>query len=281
MIKKIILTLLTASIAFAASDSEVSDFITDLVKKNPMLTPKSVKILGREKLPKYDNWEAVKVVIEYTANDPKRGKFDVKQSDMFFTKDNLITNELADAKNGKNLKDVLKPKLTANYYNDEHFVVGNKNSKYKIVIFSDPLCPVCKDAVPDILKSVIKNPTKAAVWHYSYPLAIIHPASPIIVKAELVLAKKVPLREILDKFYGFDINPEEKNPTVILNEIAKQLKFRVTEDEINSKEITKKYETELNNAYNMLIKATPSVYINGEYDLNRVKTTEIMRDIER
>ena len=266
---------------FGADDKDVGEFVTNLIKKNPYLTPKSVKVIGREKLAKYDNWEAVKVIIEYVANDPKRGKIDIKQSDMFFTKGDLITNELADTKADKNLKDLYRPKIPSSYYNDEHFVAGNKNSKYKIVIFSDPLCPVCKDNVPDILKVVSKNPTKMAVWHYSYPLAAIHPASPTLVKAELALSKKISLKESLDKFYSIDINSDEKDEDKILAEVSKQLKLRVSKEEINSKENLAKLDRELMFAYTMLVHGTPSVYVNGELDQTRSEITKILKEIEK
>jgi protein-disulfide isomerase len=279
MIKKIFLTSLLACAMFGASDREVADYITSLIKKNPQLTPKSVKVFDREKLAKYDNWEALKVLVEYSVNDKQRGRLDIKMADMYFTKNNLITNELADTKADKNLKDILKPKLTASYYNDEHFVAGNKNSKNKIVVFSDPLCPVCKDNVPDILNTVIKNPTKAAIWHYSYPLSVIHPASPTIVKAELVLVKKMSLKDILLKFYSLDINPEEKDEGKILSEIEKQLKLKVTKEEINSKEIQTKYDNELQNAYTMLVRGTPSVYMDGELDSSRSKISALIKEL--
>lgn len=279
--KKLALLALTAITLFGANDKEVTDFINSIIKKNPNLTPKSVKIIGRETLPKYDNWDAVKVLLEYSANDPKKGKIDVKQADMFFTKGDLITPELMDSKTDKNLKDILKPKVTPSYYNDEHFVGGNKNSKNKIVIFSDPLCPVCKDVVPDIIKAIAKNPTKAALWHYSYPLNVIHPASTTLVKAELALSKRVPLKDLLEKFYSIDVNADEKDEDKLLAEIAKQLKLKVSKEEINSKENLSKFDKELTSAYNILVRGTPSIYLNGEFDMNRVETTKILKELEK
>ena len=52
--KKIILLLTLAAFAFGASDQEVCDFITNIIKKNPGLTPKSVKVFDRKKIAKYD-----------------------------------------------------------------------------------------------------------------------------------------------------------------------------------------------------------------------------------
>ena len=201
------LGLLTAAATFGASDKEVESYVGNLIKKNPQLTLKSVKVIGREKLDKYDGWEAVRVLMEYTANDKQKGKIIIKQADMFFTKGDMLTPELSDLKLDKSVKDIARPKLAASIYNDEHFVVGNKNSKNKIVIFSDPLCPFCRDHVPDVIKAVAKNPTKAGVWHYSFPLALLHPASIGLIKAELFLAKRLPAKELLEKFYTLEIDP--------------------------------------------------------------------------
>jgi thiol:disulfide interchange protein DsbC len=281
--KKIALFLgFLAAISFAASDKEVEGYLSDMVKKNPQLTLKSVKILGREKLDKYDGWDAVRVLLEYTANDKQKGKINIKQGDMFFTKGDMISPEIIDVKTGKNLKDIARPKLQASHYNDEHFVVGNKNSKNKIVIFSDPLCPFCRDHVPDIIKVVAKNPTKAGVWHYSFPLALIHPASVGLIKAELFLSisKKISPKDLVEKFYTIEIDPNIADEEKIAAEVTKYLKIKVTKEDMNSKEVLAKYEKELDTAYNLIIRGTPSVFIGGEFDSSRTKIEELMKELK-
>ena len=58
-------------------------------------------------------------------------------------------------KNGKSLKDLLTPNLTEKYHDDAKLIAGNQNAKDKL-FFSDPLCPFCRDYVPDVIKYVKK-----------------------------------------------------------------------------------------------------------------------------
>jgi len=278
--KTAVLVSLGCQLAIGASDKEVVEHISELIKKNPQLTVKSIKVIGRDKLDKYDGWEAVRVLMEYTANDKQKGKINIKQADMFFTKGDMISPDISDTKINKNLKDIARPKLTPAYYNDEHFIIGNKNSKNKIVIFSDPLCPFCRDHVPDVIKAVAKNPTKAGVWHYSFPLTLLHPASVGLIKAEIFLAKKLAAKELLDKFYSLEIDANITDEDKIAEVVTKQTKIKVTKEDLNSKEVLAKYENELNMAYSLIIRGTPTFFIGGEFDANRTKLEELLKELK-
>ena len=98
------------------------------------------------------------------------------QKIFFFSDGKYIALELIDSETGKSLKDLVTPNLTEKYYDKSKLIAGNHNAKDKIVIFSDPLCPFCKDYVPDVIKYVNKNSDTIALYYYNFPL-MIHPAA--------------------------------------------------------------------------------------------------------
>merc|ERR1711879_832265 len=127
----------------------------------------------------------------------------VKAKDVVFSNGELIAPELFDIKTGMPLKDLMKPKLTSNYYDKTKLISGNHNAKDKIVVFSDPLCPFCMDYVPDVINHVNRNKNSIALYYYHFPLLRIHPASgPLSSLMEIAKAKGI--KEVELKVYRAD-----------------------------------------------------------------------------
>jgi protein-disulfide isomerase len=54
---------------------------------------------------------------------------------------------------------------------------------------------------------------------------------------------------------------------------------KLTSKDINTKAVTDKYNAELDFGYQMIVRGTPTLYINNDFDNNLAKTQEIMKEL--
>jgi hypothetical protein len=270
-----IISLLSISL-FAKKAKTVDEMVLKYEKhriaNNSRYELKDISIYLKKDLP-LEGWTGYVLEISILVN-----KKEIKIKDTLFTNGIAISQDLKQLKNNKNYKDFLSPKMPNSYYDNEHFIAGNKNAKNKIVLFSDPLCPFCIEYIPEVIAHVKKHSDTIALYYYHFPLLRIHPASNTITRAMLV-AHKLGVKDIVSKIYGanfeekFEVN--ESNKQKILDEINNILKTKITLKQISANEISTliKKDKELTN--NMLIEGTPSIYINGEADRSRKKFESI------
>jgi thiol:disulfide interchange protein DsbC len=279
MLKKILLLTLAASLSlFAATNKEIEEYKTSLFKNAKQAVIKSVKVVSRESMEGYSGWEAVILLVEFTI-DRAGTKQTIKAPDMVFVKGDFLADDIVNLKKGKTLKESYRPKPDNEYYDSEHLVAGNKDAKNKILIFSDPLCPFCRDIVPDIIAAAAKHPNALAVYHYSFPLATIHPASEAIIKAEISQRGKVKNKaEFLTKLYKTDVEAAEMNEEKIAAKLSSELGVKITKADMNKKETLKEYDEETQKAYQLVIRGTPSVFINGELDTTKAKINQLLKE---
>jgi len=281
MLKKALLTGALCLSVFGATNKEIEDYKISLYKNSKQATIKSVKVLSRENLNGYPGWEAATLLIEFTI-DRDGKKQTIKAADMVFVKGDVMADELVNLKSGKTFKDTFRPKPDASYYDAEHLIAGNKDAKTKVLVFSDPLCPFCRDMIPDVIAAAVKHPAKLAVYHYSFPLLTIHPASEHIVKAEIALRGKIKNRaEFLTKLYKTEIEPNESNEEKIAAKLSSELGVKVQKSDMNAKETIKEYDEEIQKAYKILIRGTPTVYVNGELDSNKSKINQLIKELSK
>jgi len=171
---------------------------------------------------------------------------------------------------GEDLKKILKPELNKSIYDEKHLIAGNKDAKHKMVIFSDPQCPFCKTKVPELYKAAKENPADLALYYYHFPLLRIHPVSDIISRAMLTEQNKGHFDTIID-MYNLDINPHEVNATKVLDILNKKYKTKITEEDINTEEISKEIIFDKEMATKSMVSGTPTVYIDGKWDPSREK----------
>jgi protein-disulfide isomerase len=190
--------------------------------------------------------------------------------------DNLVTMSLLDMKTGDDIGKNLRPALPDSYYDKEHLILGNPDAKDKLVVFSDPQCPFCKSFMPKLIKDVEANPDKLAVYYYHMPLTRIHPASETIVRVMEHLQKQGKKDEAL-KLYNLKINPRERNEKKILDAINKQFNLNITQKDINTPEVKKAIADDMNKAGRMMVKGTPTVFFNGEFDRSRLEYKKALK----
>jgi len=199
---------------------------------------------------------------------------DINAKDVVFSNGELIAPELFDIKTGMPLKDLMKPKLSPEYYNKVKLIAGNHNAKNKIVIFSDPLCPFCMDYVPDVISHVQRNKNSMALYYYHFPLLRIHPASGPL-SALMSIAKEKGIKDIELKVYRTDwdeyFDSKEKNSQKVIDAFNKEFKTSFSVVDITKKEIREELSTDIKMGEEMMVQGTPTIFVNGEQDKSKLK----------
>ena len=196
------------------------------------------------------------------------------QKDTLFAKGNLIAPDLINTKTKRSFKDVMYPVLTKEYFSKEHLIAGNPNAKHSVVVFSDPLCPICIDEVPFIMKNIMKNPDNVALYYYHMPLDM-HPTARTLSKASMI-AKEQGIKDIDLKVYDTDFSNfydayKEKDNQKALNFFNKTFNTKITMAQINNKKYEDKLQHDLKMSEDAFVNGTPTVFFDGVIDKTRMK----------
>lgn len=262
------ISILIASSLYASNDESIVDFEKKRISQNPNVEVKSIKINTKKELP-LNGWYGY--ILDVEAN--VQGK-SINAKDILFSDGKYISLELIDSETGKSLKDLVTPNLTDNFHDKSKLIAGNHNAKDKIVIFSDPLCPFCKDYVPDVIKYVNKNTNDIALYYYHFPLMALHPASAPLSKL-VEVAKHKGIKDIELKVYEtdwekyFDVKSVDEKK--ILEAFNKEFKTSIKLEEISAKEINALLEKDISMGEEVLVSGTPTIFINGVKDSSRLK----------
>ncbi len=241
---------------------------------------KAVNIALKKNI-KQDGW----IGYVFTLDMKIKGKV-VSQKDFLFAKGNLIAPELIDLKTNKSYKDQMFPTLSIKFYNKQHLIAGRSNAKHSLVLFSDPLCPICLDEVPNLIKTVKKHPTLFALYYYPMPLDM-HPTAKTFVKAAYI-AHKQGIKDIDYKLYNYNriqfngFKPfydqyKEKNNQKALDYFNKYFKTNITMSEIDEPKWETKLVKDLNMAEDAFAQGTPTLYLDGIIDKSREKYKKYLK----
>ncbi len=265
LMSKLLMSSIVGSLVVSAGNFDVSKFVRKNIIKNPQVKVNSVKTIGVKEVAKDSKWKAYMILSNMTFH-----KRNVKEPMTIFVdeKDGLATMALLDMKSGKDYSRSIKPDMPNTYYNDAHLVMGNKDAKHKMVLFSDPQCPFCVAYVPKMLKDFKDKKPDVALYYYHMPLLRLHPVSGVLTRVMEVLQNEGKMDQAL-KIYGLKINPRETNETKILSALKKQLNISVSKEDINKKEIKSAVKKDVDAAMMMMIRGTPTVYFDGKYDGDR------------
>ena len=211
----------------------------------------------------------------------KKGKetINISQSDIIFAKDGYISPDFINIKTNRSIKHDLSPKVDDSFYDDKHLLLGNKNAKHKILIFTDPNCPFCKEIVPEIIEVVKKYPDIFALYYYHLPLLRLHPASKTLCKA-MILLQKDKKADLIKKIYEIDFNYDEKDEKKILEEFNKKLGLNFTLKDINQDWVKKELENDMKRAEDLLVSGTPTMFLDGKKDPSREKYKDYIPKIK-
>ncbi len=269
MLKLLALTLLLTSGVYAKSTSQkIESYLLDKYEDNPKIKTIIVKVEEVKPLPDLKGWDAYIVGLKATLkNKPKEL---IKQKAIWFSNGIAITQELTSLSNGSNYIDDIKPSIKDSEYSKENLVYGNENAKHKVVIFSDPLCPFCRDFAPDSLRYMKRYPNKFAVYYYHFPLLRIHPASAIITRAAIV-AERQGIKDVSIKMYDIEVSAREKSVDKILAAFNKVVGSHVVEKDVQDPSISAAINRDTQFANNLFVSGTPTIYFDGKIDKTRKK----------
>ena len=274
MLKLLTITIVLVSLSEAQSSSnKLKMFVENSLKNNPNIRNVEVKVTQEVKLKKPTGWTGYIVDLSaVVAKDSKK----VSQRTIWFSNGEVIAADLLDISTGQSLKSLVAPEFKAQYYKDEHLIYGNKNAKHKVVIFSDPLCPFCRDFVPKAIKYMKKYPKKFAIYYYHFPLPSLHPAAVELTKAATALELRGTHKDIVLKLYSVKIDPKERNVKKILKAFNKTMNSNIKASDLNSKAVVKYIKDDILMADTVMVQGTPTIFFDGKIDRekNKYKTAK-------
>ncbi len=279
LMSKLLTTTIVVTLSLNASttDAEVKDYIINHMVNNSRIKVTSVDMIGKKELDRPKGWEAFFVNIHADVKKTPTVTDKITVPETVFAKDGFAVPTLIDMKTGKDLKSQIKPKLDPKLYDDKHLFAGDKNATHKILVFSDPQCPFCKEIVPKIYKAVKENPKTLALYYYHMPLLRIHPVSDAISRVMMIEQKKGHFDRVID-MYSLEFNPREVNATKILGKINKKYGLKITEKDIDAKEIADAIKYDENMGTKSMVAGTPTVYIDGKWDKSRKAYMKYIKD---
>ncbi|MEA3512698.1 MAG: thioredoxin domain-containing protein [Campylobacterota bacterium] len=246
------------------------------ILKRQGINLEKVTILLKQDL-KQDGWHGYVFNLHFKIKGIER-----TERDSLFTNGSMITPDLISFKTKRSFKDVLYPKLSDKYFSKEHLIAGNPNAKHSLVIFSDPLCPICVDEVPFIIKKVLDNPKNIALYYYHLPLDM-HPTAKTLSKASII-ARKLGIKNVDYRIYNenfpdkykFDAY-KEKNHQKVLNFFNKEFGTNITMKQIADIELENKIKYDIKMSEDALVKGTPTIFFDGIVDIRRDKYEKYLK----
>ncbi len=267
LMSKLSMSLIAASLTLNAGGFDLNTFVKKSVVTNRQVKVNKVEVVARKPLKTASDWEVYMIVMDLTYH-----KKNIKAPETIFVneKAGLATLNMFDLNSGKNFRRIIRPDLPASYYDETHLLYGDKNATHKLVVFSDPDCPFCRQDVPKIIEDVKKNPHKLALYYYHMPLLQLHPVSDVLTRVMEVLQKQGKIEDAF-KMYKLKINYRERNATKILAAIKKQFGIDISREAIDKPEIKEAVQRDINLSTRMMVNGTPTIYYDGKYDNSRIQ----------
>jgi len=273
----IVSLLSTSLLASKKIDESILNYetkkVSSILKRRDIIL-NNVDILLKKDL-KQNGWYGYTFNLTFTV----QGKT-LSQKDTLFTNGDLITSDLINSKTKSSFKDIMYPKLSKKFFDKEYFIAGNPKSKNTLVLFSDPLCPICVDEVPTIIKNVMDNPQNIALYYYSLPLPM-HPTAAALSKASKI-AHQMGIKDVQYKLYSANLGSlykayEEKDDQIALNHFNTLFKTNITVEQINSDKLNKKLQYQIDMSEEAFVNGTPTLFLNGEIDKTRTEYEKYLK----
>ena len=264
MLKLLATTLLLSSVLVANQNAKIEQFLAEKFQENPAIVSLNVKVLDRMKMNSVAGWDAVIVTVDAVVKAKPQNK-EIHQKMIWFTNGEVITKELTNINTGESLKDSVNPNFKDEYYTKHNLIYGKPNAKYKVAIFSDPLCPFCGTFVPEAIEEMKKYPDKFAVYYYHFPLPTLHPAAVQIAQAAIA-AELGGIKNVALRIYNMKIDPHEKNIRKILEIFNRKLGTDIKVSDLTSKEVQQHYKNDIRIAEEVMVSGTPTMFFDGKLD---------------
>lgn len=274
--KLVISAFIISSACQAVDTKNMKTYIQDAVASQGGKA-ENIQFMPRKTVPNSGGWEMVQFSFDVVADGKK-----TPVNDVLYTYGEFIAPDIINAKMQVSAKELFLKQPDQTFYIKENILAGNANAKNSVLVFSDPLCPNCKDVLLDLLKVANKTPDKLSVYLYHFPLTKIHPSSPALIKAMIFLKTKGYNVAPLVYSYNFKNIADEKKALGELNTLLRVngINVQVGQKDIKRPEIVRKYNFEQTKAKELSISFTPSIYTNGKHDHAQKQYRQIKASIQ-
>ena len=274
MLKLLATTLLLSSLVQGnSSNTTIEKFLEKKFKGNPNIVSIKVKVEQKVPVEKLKGWDAFVVSMVATVKAKPKNR-DIKQKMIWFSDGAVITKDLTDLKSGNSLKDLVSPPFKSEYYKKENLIYGNADAKYKVAIFSDPLCPFCRTFVPKAINSMKKKPNKFAIYYYHFPLPSLHPAAVELVKAA-VAAELKGEKDVVLNLYKVNVDSREKDVKKILAAFNKTMKTDIKPADLKAQSVLNHIKSDADIADALMVGGTPTMFFDGKLDKSKRKFEKV------
>jgi len=273
MLKLLVATLLLSSVLGANQNKIVEEYLEELFDNNPNITSLKVKVVDNLDVESMKGWEAVVINVTGVLKQNNTSR-NIKQKMVWFTDGVVITKDLTNMKTSESLRDLLNPEFKQSFYKKENLIYGNEDAKHKVVLFSDPLCPFCRNFVPSAINYMKRKPNKFAVYYFHFPLPSIHPASIELSQAAIAAELKGHKNVVLN-MYKVEIDPKERDVNKILKAFNKTMKTDIKPADLRTKEVMEGFASDMVIADNLMVQGTPTVFLDGKLDRTKKKYQKV------
>ncbi|MCH9740333.1 MAG: thioredoxin domain-containing protein [Epsilonproteobacteria bacterium] len=268
----LILSLMVISVNLHAMDEYgIKNYMKTYIERKMNAPVKKIDVISNYTLKEAPGWEvyflSMKVNIKF--GESYR---DAIVPQTVFTKGDKITFKLMKkGKNGRkdlNYAKLLKPKVPIDAYDAKHFLAGSRDAPHKIVVFSDPFCPYCREKIPEILDVVNANPKVYGLYYYHLPLLRIHPAADLTTKAMHIFQHKGDMKNMM-ALYDLFLEPSERNPKEIIKAIKAKTGVTFTLAQLESEQVKESIRVDIAMKRRLQVTGTPTIFIDGMWDRTR------------
>ncbi|MBU1658075.1 thioredoxin domain-containing protein [bacterium] len=265
MLKLLATTLLLSSALLAVGSGElIEKHLEKAFKSNPNISSLNIKVVDKMPVEGLKGWDAYVIKIDATLQAKPENR-EISQKMIWFSNGSVITQDLVDLKSGDSLKELVSPTFKDEFYKKENLIYGNANAKHKVAIFSDPLCPFCRNFVPKAINDMKKEPNKFAIYYYHFPLPTLHPAAVELTKAAIAAELKGH-KDVILKLYTVEVDAREKDINKILAAFNKIIDANIKPEDLHLPEVLKHYENDLKIASDVMVQGTPTLFLDGKVD---------------
>lgn len=145
---------------------------------------------------------------------------------------------------------------------EEQHLLGNKDAKVKLVVYSDFQCPFCGRAYPILMKVVKDYGDKISFEFKQFPLSSIHPFAQKAAEASECAAEQ-------NKFWEFHNKDFENQQSLSLSELKVWageigLNTETFNSCLDSGKYASKVQVDLQAGEKLGVNGTPTTFINGQ-----------------
>ncbi|MDR0664995.1 MAG: thioredoxin domain-containing protein [Helicobacteraceae bacterium] len=256
------------------SDEKLIETARLSLQNNPNAALKSARVIKRYPIKEIEGWEAIAMVWDI---DVKQGTQTREISDtvVWFAGKDHIVPDIIRLENGDSLKFEIKGDIKAEHYRADHLIAGNENAANKLIIFSDPLCPACRQTMPTLLKAASENPDKIALYYYAMPT---HSVAPTLMKA--AIASRLAGNKNAERaMYETDFTVKTGDDLLALNVFNETFGTKYELKDVNTPAVLQHYNIDQKAVSELLIMSTPSIFVNGKFDPKRQETQKIVNSL--